>query len=99
MGFVSCEALLWDRSQMKSEGSKEMMWLIIAIAVYLLLQIVILPYFGVETGLSGVCGVRARHEQNSEQQAAPHRDSAARAGVSNSPLTQMLSEGDEVGSV
>jgi len=34
---------------MKSEGSKEMMWLIIAIAVYLLLQIVILPYFGVET--------------------------------------------------
>lgn len=30
-------------------GSRDMMWVVIAIAVYLLLQLVILPYFGVST--------------------------------------------------
>jgi len=34
---------------MKSKGNRNMLWLIVAIVVYLVLQIVILPYFGVKT--------------------------------------------------
>ena len=49
LGFVEGQELLGSDTDVKERGNMGMLWVIIAVAAYLLLQIVILPYFGFST--------------------------------------------------